>query len=95
VRSFEEKVHSLSVAPESLVIWNKKLESLGSLSLKKLKISSEDIYPVAPEHIYRFFCSRRTQIEGFLSCSLVACFLSEVCGRWWLSWLNVAQSQVA
>ena len=26
----EEKVHSLSVAPEPLAIWNKKLESLES-----------------------------------------------------------------
>ena len=26
VRFFEEKVHSLSVAPEPLAIWNKKLE---------------------------------------------------------------------
>jgi hypothetical protein len=30
-----------------------------------------------------------------LSCSQVACFLSEVGGRWWLSWLNTAQSRVA
>jgi hypothetical protein len=32
-----EKVHSLSVAPEPLAIWNKKLEGLGFLVLKKLK----------------------------------------------------------
>ena len=30
VRFFEEKGHSLSVAPEPLAIWNKKLEGLGS-----------------------------------------------------------------
>jgi hypothetical protein len=87
---FQKKVHSLSVAPEPLAIWNKKLEGLRSLSLEKLKISSEDIYPAAPKHIFGFFCSRRTRIEGLLSCSQVACFLSEVGGRWWLSWLNAA-----
>jgi hypothetical protein len=71
------------------------LEGLGSLSLKKLKISSEDMYLVAPEHISGFFYSRRTRIEGLLSCSQVACFLPEVGGRWWLSWLNAARSRVA
>jgi hypothetical protein len=34
---FREKVHSLSVAPEPLTIWNKKLEGLESSELKKLK----------------------------------------------------------
>jgi hypothetical protein len=57
---FKEKAHSLSVAPEPLAIWNKKLEHLGFWSLKKLKISSEDIYPIAPEHLFGFLCSRRT-----------------------------------
>ena len=33
VRFFEEKVHSLSVAPEPLAIWNKKLEGLDPLRL--------------------------------------------------------------
>ena len=69
VRFFKEKGHSLSVTPEPLVIWNKKLEGLESLSLEKLKISSKNIYPAAPEHISGFFCSRRTRIEGLLSCS--------------------------
>jgi hypothetical protein len=59
----------------------------------KLKISSEDMYPITLEHISRFFCSRRTHIEGLLSCSQVACFLLEVGGRWWLS-VNVVQSRV-
>jgi hypothetical protein len=52
------------------------------------------MYHAIPEHISGFFCSR-TRIEGLLSCSHVACFLSEVGGRWWLSWLNVAQPRVA
>jgi hypothetical protein len=92
---FKEKAHSLILAPEPLAIWNKKLEGLGSLSLEKLKISSEDMYSTTPEHISGFFCSRRTRIERLLSCSQVAYFLSEVGGRWWLSWLNVVQSWVA
>jgi hypothetical protein len=80
-----KKKHSLSVAPEPPAIWNKKLEGLRSLSLEKLKISSEDMYPAAPEHISGFFCSRGTRIEGLFSCSQVACFLLEVGGRWCLS----------
>ena len=36
VRFFEEKVHSLSVAPEPLVIWNKKLEGLDPLCCLKI-----------------------------------------------------------
>jgi hypothetical protein len=48
VRFFKEKGHSLSVAPEPLAIWNKKLEGLRSLSLEKLKISSKDMCHVAP-----------------------------------------------
>jgi hypothetical protein len=55
VRFFEEKAHSLSVTPEPLAIWNKKLEGLEFLSLEKLKISSVDMYPAAPEHIFGFF----------------------------------------
>ena len=49
MRFLEEKVHSLSVAPEPLAIWNKKLEGLESMLLEKLKISPEDMYPAAPE----------------------------------------------
>jgi hypothetical protein len=33
----EEKAHSLSVAPEPLAIWNKKLEGLESSEMKNLK----------------------------------------------------------
>jgi len=64
VRSFKEKVHSLSVAPEPLAIWNKKLEGLESLSLEKLKISSEDMYPAAPEHISGFFLFKKNSDIG-------------------------------
>ena len=35
VRFFEEKGHSLSVAPEPLAIWNKKLEGLDPLCCLK------------------------------------------------------------
>ena len=52
--SFLSKRNQMN-APEPLAIWNKKLEGLESLSLEKLKISSEDMYPVAPEHIFGFF----------------------------------------
>jgi hypothetical protein len=50
-----EKAHSLSVALEPLAIWNKKLEGLEFCLLKKLKNSSEDMYPAAPEHLSEFF----------------------------------------
>ena len=36
----EEKVHSLSVAPEPLAIWNKELEGLDSELFKLLRTSS-------------------------------------------------------
>jgi hypothetical protein len=92
-RNLLSNAHSLSVAPEPLAIWDKKLEGLRFLSLERLKITSKDMYPAAPEHISRFFYSRRTRIEVLLSCSQIACFLSEVGGRWWLS-INAAQSRV-
>jgi hypothetical protein len=60
----------MSVAPEPLAIWNKKLEGLEFLSLKKLKISSEDMYSAAPEHISEFFLlMKNKKLEGieFLS----------------------------
>jgi hypothetical protein len=40
MRFFKEKAHSLSVAPEPLAIWNKKLERLELWLSKKLKTSS-------------------------------------------------------
>jgi hypothetical protein len=85
----KEKGHSLSVAPEPLAIWDKSCwRVLDFDHWKKLKISYEDMFPTAPEHISGFFCSRRTRIEGLLSCSQLAYFLSEVGGRWWLN-INV------
>ena len=57
VRFLKKKVHSLSVAPEPLAIWNKELEGLESELFKELKTS-----PVAaPEHISGLFCSGRTR----------------------------------
>ena len=54
----KKKVHSLSVAPEPLAIWNKELEGLGSELFKELKT-----FPVsAPDHISGFFYSKRTRI---------------------------------
>ena len=80
MRFFLKKVHSLSVAPEPLAIWNKELEGLESELFKELKTS-----PVAaPEHIFGFFYSKRTQIHdlGIFSGSLL---LSDVVVWWWLS----------
>ena len=68
--AFSEKiVHSLSVAPEPLTIWNKELEGLESELFKGLKTS-----PVAaPEHISGFFYSKRTRVQdvGIFSGSLL------------------------
>ena len=86
MRFFEEKVHTLSVAPEPLTIWNKELEGLESELFKELKTS-----PVAaPEHISGFFYSKRTRIQdlGIFSGSLL---LSDVVVWWWLS-VNVVCS---
>ena len=75
----EKKVHSLSVAPESLAIWNKELESLESELLKGLKTS-----PVAaPEHIPGFFYSKRTRIQD-LDIVFGSLLLSDVVVWWWL-----------
>ena len=84
----KEKVHSLSVAPESLAIWNKELEGLESDLFKELKSS-----PVAAsEHLSGFFDSKRTRCI-VLAYSLVVCCLSGVVVWWWLS-VNVACSRV-
>ena len=64
MRFFEEKVHSLSVAPEPLAIWNKELEGIEFELFKELKTS-----PVAAlDH-----SSKRTQIRnlGIFSGSLL------------------------
>jgi hypothetical protein len=77
-------VHSLSVAPEPLAIWNKKLEGLEFRLLKKeLKISSEDMYPTTPEHLSRFFLIVKNSDRGsfivFLGSQLY------VRGWWWFA----------
>jgi hypothetical protein len=64
VQFFKEKAHSLSVAPESLAIWNKKLEGLELWLSKKLKISSQDMYPAALEHPSEFFSIVRNSNGG-------------------------------
>jgi hypothetical protein len=46
-----------------LLIWNKKLEGL-ELWLKKLKVSSQDMYPAAPQHTSEFFSVVRNSDGG-------------------------------
>ena len=92
----KKKVHSLSVAPEPLAIWNKELEGLDSELFKLLKplllqprLESElfkglKTFPiVALEHIPGFFYSKRTRIHdlGMFSGSLL---LLDVVVWWWL-----------
>ena len=58
MRFLNEKVHSLSVAPKPLAIWNKELEGLESELFKELKTS-----PVAaPKHISGFFVKKSSDI---------------------------------
>ena len=81
-------MHSLSVAPEPLAIWNKELEGLESELFKGLKTS-----PVAaPEHIPGFFYSKITRVQGLrmFSSSLL---LSDVVVWWWLK-VNAVCSRV-
>ena len=88
MRFFDKKVHSLSVAPEPLAIWNKELEGLESELFKELKTS----YVAAPEHIFGFFYSKITRVQGLgiFSGSLL---LSDVVVWWWLR-VNVVCSRV-
>jgi hypothetical protein len=51
----KEKGHSVSVAPEPLGVWNKKLEGLKNSRLKNLKNFPKDMYLAAPEPILGFF----------------------------------------
>ena len=53
----KKKVHSLSVAPEPLAVWNKELEGLESDLFEELKSSPF----VASEHLSGFFDSTRTR----------------------------------
>ena len=73
-------MHSLSVAPEPLAVWNKELEGLESDLFEGLKSS-----PIAvSEHLSGLFCSGRTRMQGLgmFSGSLL---LSDVVVWWWLS----------
>jgi hypothetical protein len=70
----------MSVAPEPLAIWNKKLEGLEFLSLEKLKISYEDMYPAAPEHISWFILfEKNSDIGSFV---IFSSDLLSVSDRW-------------
>ena len=66
---FLKKVHSLSVAPEPLAVWNKELEGLGFELFEELRI----VLVAAPEHISGFFYSKRTRMGslGLFSGSLL------------------------
>ena len=55
----KKKVHSLSVAPEPLAVWNKELEGLESDLFEELKSSPV----VASEHLSGFFDSKRTRMH--------------------------------
>jgi hypothetical protein len=81
VRFFEEKAHSLSVAPEPIAIWNKKLEGLELL--KKLKNSSQDMYPAALEHLSKFFLIVKNSDRG--SSIVFLCSQLYTRGWWWLA----------
>ena len=65
---FDEKVHSLSVAPESLAIWNKKLEGLESELFKELKSSPV----VVSEHLSGLFKKELGCVV--LAYSMVVCY---------------------
>ena len=77
------KVHSLSVAPEPLAVWNKELEGLESDLFEELKSSPI----VASEHLSRFF-EKRTQMHclgvfsgslPFVRCSCLVVVESKCC----------------
>jgi hypothetical protein len=76
-------MHSLSVVPEPLAIWNKKLEGLELWLSKKLKISSQDMYPGAPEHLSEFFLIVKNSDRG----SSIVFLGSQIYIRcwWWLA----------
>jgi hypothetical protein len=80
---FEEKAHLLSVAPEPLAIWNKKLEGLKFLLLKKLKITSQDMYPLVPEHLSEFFLTVKNSDRGSSIVFLGSCLYVQ--SWWWLA----------
>ena len=69
MRFFEDKGHSLSVAPEPLAIWNKELEGLESELFKELKTS-----PVAAPSIYLGSFIQKELGYSVLAYSLVVCY---------------------
>ena len=77
MRFFEEKVHSLSVAPEPLAVWNKELEGLEFELFKELKTSS-----IAALSVYLGSFIQKELGYRVLAYSLVVCFLSGVVA-WW------------
>jgi hypothetical protein len=79
-----KKAHSLSVAPEPLAIWNKKLEGLEFWLSKKLKISSQDMYHAAPEHLSGFFSIVKNSDRG----SSIVFIGSQIYIRYWW-WLVI------
>ena len=100
----KEKVHSMSVAPEPLAIWNKKLEGLESYVVWKTAVlmkSSEwcalfrgksALSECSPRASWWVLLSKRTwiQVLGMFSGSLL---LSDVVVWWWLI-VNVVCSRV-
>jgi hypothetical protein len=81
VRFFGEKVYSLSAAPKTHVIWNKKLKGLESSELKKLKISYEDMYLAVPEPVSGFFYEKNSDEGSFVVYSSSWSLLIPFCQR--------------
>ena len=52
--AFSKKRAPTGCSPRASCYLEQKLEGLESLSFEKVKISSEDMYPAAPEHISAF-----------------------------------------
>ena len=75
MRFFEEKVHSLSVAPEPLAVWNKELEGLESDLFEELKSS-----PVAASEHFLVVCLLSGVVVWWWLRVNVAC--SRVVQRW-------------
>ena len=77
MRFLKKKVHSLSVAPEPLAIWNKKLEGLVSRLFEELKT-----FPVAAPSTFPGSFIKKELGYRVLTYSLVVCYLSGVVA-WW------------
>ena len=70
-------MHSLSVAPEPLAIWNKKLEGLDSRLFEELKP-----FLLPPPSTFPGSFIQKELEYRVLAYSLVVCFLSGVVA-WW------------